>query len=188
MKILKEDLGFGLAAAAYLLFISVAVLLHRYRRHKKDIDGKPLPGDNVWDAIDAMWKDKSFMKDFAKVLSDEGDFDKIQKQIQAADILPSSGHQRELWLQANEPNFRPPAITKRIIKRVMSTQSYKRLSKKFKFTKEDEANFAKLLYVTISSPFFTEKAKQFIFQTVKKGLLTFNPALTTSDIANLGIG
>jgi hypothetical protein len=186
---LIADLGLiGIGAVTYLLFIFVALLHHRYRRYKKDSDGKPLPADNVWDAIDAMWKYEYFMKDFAKILSDEGDFDKIQKQIQAADILPSSGHHRELWLQINEPNFNPPSLTKRIITRVMSTQSYRGLSKKFTFTLEDETNFEKLLYVTISSPLFKENAKKFIFQTVDRGLFTLDPALRPTDIANFGIG
>jgi hypothetical protein len=70
----------------------------------------------------------------------------------------------------------------------MSTQSYRGLSKKFTFTLEDETNFEKLLYVTISSPLFKENAKKFIFQTVDRGLFTLDPALRPTDIANFGIG
>lgn len=155
--------------------------------NKKDREGKPLPSKNVFDAIEDIWDDKSFIKDFAKILADEGNFEEIEKQI-IDSSLETVTYEKELWDKVDSPNYRPPSISKRIVEKLMSTDSYKKLARKYKFQKNDEVNFAKLLYITISKPDFSEVAKTYIFQTAKKGIFSIHPKIPAYKLYGYGSG
>ena len=105
-----DILGLGtsvLGIVGFLLFAWIGKKIDKHFPPKKDVDGKPLPSKNVYDAIENMWDDIEFMKEFAKILSDEGNFDEIIKQIIDKDV-DKNVHERELWLKIDSPNFTPP--------------------------------------------------------------------------------
>lgn len=188
MKILKEDLVTSiLGIVGFFLAVWVYRQIDKAFPNKKDREGKPLPSKNVFDAIEDMWDDKPFIKDFAKILADEGNFDEIEKQI-IDSSLETVTYEKELWDKVDSPNYRPSSISKRIVKKLMNTQSYKRLAKKYKFEKNDEENFAKLLYITISKPDFSDIAKTYIFQTAKKSIFSIHPKIPAYKLYGYGSG
>jgi hypothetical protein len=185
MKILKEDLGgvllgmaaFALAAHAlrYLLDLETGI------PGQKD---KPLPNDNVIKAINDMWDDKPFIKDFAKILSDEGDFDKIANDFKNVKVSDKSDlHQSEkIWKLINAPDFKPNSTAKKVVEKLLKTSSYRNIKRKYKLTKEDEQYFSKLLLYTIMDSSFTNYAKKFILKTLPKYWFTSKPKITGLDI------
>lgn len=167
---LEEDLGFLTIPVVSIALMALGKVIELMGglpvvHGRKD---RPIPNSNVFDAINAMWDNKSFLKDFAKVLSDEGDIDKLLalvkslKKSDKADLLPKEA----IWRQIHSTDFEPHPTAKRIVQKLLKTSSYKGIVKKFKLTKEDEQYFAKLLLVTIMEPEFTLYAKQYILKTV----------------------
>ena len=162
---LEEDLGI-LAVPVTLLAVW---LIHQLPSHpgvpgRKD---RPIPNSNVIAAINNMWDNKPFIKDFAKILSDEGDIDKFADLVKSAKKSDSNLLPKEkIWQQINSTDFEPQPTAKRIVQKLLKTSSYKGIVKKFKLTKEDEQYFAKLLLLTIMDPEFTKYAQQYILKTL----------------------
>ncbi len=179
MKILKEDLGTSLLGLA-AFYLAIYGLKYINKNWDKGIPGqkdKPLPNDNVIQAINDMWEDKPFVKDFAKILSDEGDFDILSKNIEKY-----YGNDETLWKIINSTNFKPNPLAKKIVEKLIKTSSYKKIKAKYKLTKDDEGYFAKLLLFTIMRPEFTANAKQLILKTLKKDWFTAKPSITGLDL------
>ena len=154
-----------LALYAFAALIELAGLGHGGVKGRKD---RPIPNSNVIDAINAMWDNKSFVKDFAKILSDEGDIDKLADLVKSLKKDKSNIPETErIWRQINSTNFEPQPTAKRIVQKLLNTSSYKGMVKKFKLTKEDEQYFAKLMLLTIMRPEFTEYAKVYILKTLQ---------------------
>ena len=175
---LNEELGLlgsvaiMLAIAAFAQIAKLAGIDHPGVPGRKD---RPIPNRNVIDAINAMWDNKPFIKEFAKILSDEGDIDKLAALIKSynkpakekTDWSKNGLHDTEkIWKQINSTDFEPQPTAKRIVQKLLNTSSYKGIVNKFKLTKEDEQYFAKLLLLTIMRPKFTEYAKVYILKTL----------------------
>ncbi len=167
---LEEDLGFLTIPVVSIAIMAVGKIID-LMDGDKGVPGRkdrPIPNSNVFDAINAMWDNKPFLKDFAKVLSDEGDIDKLADMVKSlkksdkADLLPKEA----IWRQMHSTDFEPQPTAKRIVQKLLKTSSYKGIVKKFKLTKEDEQYFAKLLLLTIMDPEFTIYAKQYILKTL----------------------
>ena len=153
-----------LALYAFSGLIGLVGLGHKGVPGRKD---RPIPNSNVIDAINAMWENKPFIKDFEKILSDEGDIDKLADLVKSLKKDKSNiPHTEWIWKQINSTNFEPQPTAKRIVQKLLNTSSYKGMVKKFKLTKEDEQYFAKLLLLTIMRPEFTEYAKVYILKTL----------------------
>lgn len=179
MKILKEDLGISLLGLA-AFYLAIYGLKSMDKNSDKGVPGqkdKPLPNSNVIQAINDMWEDKPFVKDFAKILSDEGDFDKLSKNIEKY-----YGDDDALWKIINSTDFKPNSLAKQIVEKLLKTSSYKKIKAKYKLTKEDEGYFAKLLLFTIMHSEFTKNAKQLIFKTLEKDWYSSKPNITGLDL------
>lgn len=185
MKILKEDFGGALLGMAAFALAGYAL------RYLVDLEtgipgqkDKPLPNDNVIKAINDMWDDKPFIKDFTKILSDEGDFDKIANDFKNVKVSDKSDlHQNEkIWKLINAPDFKPNSTAKKVVEKLLKTSSYRSIKRKYKFTKEDEQYFSKLLLYTIMHSSFTNYAKKFILKTLPKYWFTDKPKVTGMDI------
>ena len=165
---LKEDLGI-LAVPLGLLAMWALTKLgsdHPGFPGQKD---RPLPNSNVINAINDTWENKPFVKDFAKILSDEGDFNELVKLIRSVkkSDRDSLWVAEDIWKIINSTDFEPNPVAKRIVEKLLKTTSYKGIVRKFKLTKEDEQYFAKLLLFTIMRPEFTKYAKVYILKTLK---------------------
>lgn len=167
---LEEDAGIMSYAVGMLAFYAFTALIDLAGLGHKGVPGRkdrPIPNSNVIDAINAMWDNKSFVKDFAKILSDEGDIDKLADLVKSLKKDKSNiPHTEWIWKQINSTDFEPQPTAKRIVQKLLNTSSYKGIVNKFKLTKEDEQYFAKLLLLTIMRPKFTEYAKVYILKTL----------------------
>ena len=117
-----EGLGTGLLGmAAFCLAIYGLKFLDKNSDNgipgQKD---KPLPNDNVIQAINDMCEDRPFVKDFAKILSDEGDFNELSKNIETY-----YGDDDALWKIINSADFKPNSLAKQIVEKLLKTSSYK---------------------------------------------------------------
>jgi len=172
LEMLKEDLGILTYPVGLLVLFAITSLIKAVNgpnKGYKDTPGRPLPNENVINALNDMWDNKPFVKDFAKILSDEGDIDELDKQIRTLknSKKPQLFDIESLWRMVNKTDFEPASVSKRIVQRLLNTSSYKGIVKKYKFTKEDEQYFAKLLLLTLMSADFTDNAKQYILKTIK---------------------
>jgi hypothetical protein len=172
LEMLKEDLGILTYPVGMLVFFAITALIKAVNgpgAGYKDTPGRPLPNNNVINALNDMWDNKPFVKDFAKILSDEGDFDELEKKLRTLknSKKPEIFDIEELWRMINKTDFEPAPISKKIVQRLLNTSSYKGIVKKYKFTKEDEQYFAKLLLLTLMSNKFTFNAKEYILKTIK---------------------
>jgi hypothetical protein len=169
MKILKEDLGF-LALPAFLLaaFIGSKIM-------KGKTPGQPEPNDNVIDAMNAIWKDKQFVKAFAKIIDEVGNYDQILQKINKSLYYKDKGswNDSEKWWYQNYEKFKPDLTVSEIVSELEATPQYRAMVKKYKFTEEDEDYFKKLMYVVITRSDIEKAAKDFILKTIEKG--TKNP-------------
>ena len=68
----------------------------------------------------------------------------------------------------------------------MSSQTYNKISNQYKFEKKDDDNFAKLLFIIISKPNFSEVAKIYIFKTLKKSIWDSNPTVPHYRLRSFG--
>jgi hypothetical protein len=176
----------GLGSA--LIGVAVMALFGQSLRYLVDLEtgipgqkDKPLPNDNVIKAINDMWEDKPFIKDFAKVLSDEGDIEKTADDFRNVKVSDKSDlHQSEkIWKLINAPDFKPNSTAKIVVEKLLKTSSYRNIKRKYKLTKEDEQYFSKLLLYTIMDSSFTNYAKKFILKTLPKYWFTSKPEKIT---------
>lgn len=164
---LEEDLGLLTVPLSLLaLWALTQVGDHPGVPGRKD---RPIPNSNAIDAINDMWENKPFIKDFAKILSDEGDIEKIADLVKSVkksnkDSMPVK---ERIWQLINSTDFQPQPTAKRIVQKLLKTSSYKGIVRKYNLTKEDEQYFAKLLLFTIMRPEFTRYAMEYILKTVK---------------------
>ena len=159
-----------LALYAFAALIELAGLGPGGVKGRKD---RPIPNSNVIDAINAMWENKPFIKDFAKILSDEGDIDKLAALVKStkkpSDFELGMPETEMIWRHIHSIDFEPQPTAKRIVQKLLMTSSYKGIVKRFKLTKEDEQYFAKLLLLTVMRRKFTEYAKDYIFKAQDSG-------------------
>jgi len=136
-----------------------------------NVSGQPNPPLNVVNAIDDMWFDKAFIKDFAKIINDGGNFDKLsnelEKEIEKVKSKEYSYSESAIWKLINKTNFQPPSIAKQIVDKLEKTASYKKYVRKYKFQKDDQQMFAKLLLYVIMDKDFTHNAKVFILKNIQ---------------------
>jgi hypothetical protein len=164
MKMLKEDLGF-LALPALLLAGWIGSKLFPIK-----IAGQPEPNDNVIDAMNSIWKDKKFVKEFAEIIDDVGNYDQILQKINKSLSYKDKGswNDSEKWWYQNWEKFKPDLTVSEIISQLEKTSQYKAMVKKYKFTRQDEAYFKKLMYVVITRSDIEEVAKDIILKTIEK--------------------
>lgn len=135
------------------------------------VPGQPNPPENVVNAINDMWYDKPFIKDFAKIISDEGSFYKLsielEKEIEKIKDKEDAYSEGDIWKLVNKANFQPPAVAKRIVDKLLKTASYKKYVRKYKFQKDDQQIFAKLLLYVIMDRKFTDNARNYILNNIQ---------------------
>jgi hypothetical protein len=169
LKMLEEDLGILAVPLSLLALWLMGELNPNKNKGFRGIPGRPLPNDNVIQAINDMWENKPFVKDFAKILSDEGDLDELEKKLRTLknSDKPTNLDYQEIWKMVNSTDFEPAPVAKKIVQRLLKTSSYKGIIRKYKLAKDDEQYFAKLLLLTIMRPQFTLRAKEWILKTLK---------------------
>lgn len=185
-KLINEDLGvvFGLIIAG--------LLVNGYLKttfSTKSTKELPIPNQNVLDAINQLWYDDVFKKEVTQIISDEGNFEDILDKIEFSIENPDTKPNRDAWKKINRIDFKPNTTAKRIVSRIVKTPSFKRISKNYKFTKQDSEDAIKTLYWVITHRDFWYNATDYIKRAIKPGFITKlidNPNIKPFDFVRSG--
>jgi hypothetical protein len=125
-------------------------------------------------ALPFIYKDTALIKDFAKILKQEGDLEQFFKKIDSAmqknwkgQIDLGKGPGRLDWDEITfirNHKFQPDA--KRVANKLIKTSSYKNFSKKYSLSKEDDSIFEYLFYWIVTRPNFKDEVDKYIFNVI----------------------
>lgn len=154
---------------------------------------------NVYDALDKLYDDREFVKDFVSILQKEGNLEDIVRS--AIDFnkedfykyAPKGSTSRNRIedqrfykryiinrLTSNDEwDWDAPAS--RVINNVMKSNGYKKFSKKHNFTNQDDTMMRALFYYMISRPDFAKNVKKYLYTAVKQNQNTIIRAIDKSD-------
>ena len=154
---------------------------------------------NVYDALDKLYDDKEFVKDFVEILKKEGNLQDIiddilvkykdvhkfhtigsTKRQQYADRLMWSQH---IWkmLKDSSLEWRWNAPEKRIIDSVLNSNGYINFSKKHNFTNEDDTMMRAVFYYIISRPDFAVNVQKYLVPAVEQNRSVIIRAIDRGD-------
>ncbi len=179
----------AMAIVAYVLAYFVFNWWEKHSPSKINLKtGKKLPGKNVWNGINSLFDKKTFLKDFQKILYDEGNFAEFVKKVNIHD------NPAEVWIAVDAGEFNKNPVTKRVVDKLLKTSDFKKVEKEYSFTKEDKIDAAKLFYWVISSTQLNVIARDIIFKQKPPSYLTklgFGPVLKSinaTSAADVGPG
>jgi hypothetical protein len=155
---------------------------------------------NVYDALEKLYEDKDFVKDFVEILKKEGNLQDIIDDIlvkykddvhrfhrrgsterqQYADRLMWSQYICKMLKDSNEEKgWNAPE--KRIIDNVLKSNGYSMFSKKHNFTKEDDTMMRAVFYYIISRPDFSVTVKIHLLPSLEQNKSVIIRAIDRSD-------
>ena len=129
--------------------------------------GQPMPNKIVFNAINTIWDDKSFIDEFRYILYDEGNLDGCTKEIYLYHVDcegEGTRHQGRIWYNINCESYNPPLITLRIIERVANTIQFQNQILKYNLIGKDVDDFKKLFMHVISKREFHDNAIDYIIK------------------------
>ena len=155
---------------------------------------------NVYDALEKLYQDKEFVKDFVEILKKEGNLqdiidDILVKYKDDAHPFHTRGttkryriDDRVMWkqyiwkmLKDSSEEWRWNAPEKRIIDNVLKSNGYRMFSKNHNFTKEDDTMMRAVLYYMISRPNFAVNVKKHLLPAVEQNKSVIIRAIDKSD-------
>ena len=154
---------------------------------------------NVYDALDKLYDDKEFVKDFVEILKKEGNLQDIIDDILVkykdvhkfhfkGNTERSRGTDRLMWsqyiwkmLKDSSLEWRWNAPEKRIIDNVLKSNGYRKFSKKHNFTKEDDTMMRAVFYYIISRPDFAVNVQKYLVPAVEQNRSVIIRAIDRGD-------
>jgi len=132
--------------------------------------------EKVWDSVNDLYKDKEFVKDFVNILKKESNLSDIvnksitqyykDTQTYKGVVQRRSFEDTRDWEALIKGNIKGEGFdldAKRIAIEVMKSNGYKKFSKKYKFTKEDNEDMFTVIYYIITRPDFTNTAEKYLY-------------------------
>jgi hypothetical protein len=113
-----------------------------------------VPSDASVKAAGELWKDSGFIKDFATIIKNEGDFNEFIKRTQTKNWNGEENWQTIQW--GGFQKYKNSAAD--VVKKAMRTSSFQRIIKKYKLDKDDTQFVGNTLFFTITSESFRKKA------------------------------
>ena len=154
---------------------------------------------NVYDALDKLYDDKEFVKDFVEILKKEGNLQDIIDDILVkykdvhkfhfkGNTERSRGTDRLMWsqyiwkmLKDSSLEWRWNAPEKRIIDSVLNSNGYINFSKKHNFTNEDDTMMRAVFYYIISRPDFAVNVQKYLVPAVEQNRSVIIRAIDRGD-------
>ena len=155
---------------------------------------------NVYDALDKLYDDKEFVKDFVEILKKEGNLqdiidDILVKYKDDAHPFHTRGTTRRnriddrvmwkqyIWkmLKDSSEEWKWNAPEKRIIDNVLNSNGYINFSKKHNFTNEDDTMMRAVLYYIISRPDFAVNVQKYLVPAVERNKTVIIRAIDRGD-------
>ena len=139
--------------------------------------------EKVYDAVNDLYKDKEFVKDFVDILKKESNLSDIVAKSQSEYYLDAQmykGDKTRLYITDNQDwqslikgnykgqGFEPDA--KRIAREVIKSNGYKEFSKKFEFTADDNKDMFTVIYYIITRPDFSDTAEKYLYNAASNNI------------------
>jgi hypothetical protein len=132
----------------------------------------------VFDAIPKLYLEKEFVKDFVNILKKESNLDTIIAKSQRqyyTQLYKSNSKVRSAYLDKQDyqryikdnikgDGFQPEA--KKIAQAVIKSNGYKKFSKKYKFTSDDDKDMVGVIYYIVTRPDFSDTAEKYLYTAV----------------------
>ena len=165
---------------------------------KSNFKGSKL-SKNVYDALEKLYEDREFVKDFVEILKKEGNLQDIIDDILVkykdvhkfhfkGNTERSRGTDRLMWsqyiwkmLKDSSLEWRWNAPEKRIIDSVLNSNGYINFSKKHNFTNEDDTMMRAVFYYIISRPDFAVNVQKYLVPAVERNKTVIIRAIDRSD-------
>ena len=165
---------------------------------KSNFKGSKL-SKNVYDALEKLYEDREFVKDFVEILKKEGNLQDIiddilvkYKDVHKFHTIGSTKRQqyadRLMWsqyiwkmLKDSSQEWRWNAPEKRIIDNVLKSNGYRKFSKKHNFTKEDDTMMRAVFYYIISRPDFAVNVQKYLVPAVEQNRSVIIRAIDRGD-------
>ena len=178
-----------------LVIIKIGLML----TDKSNFKGSKL-SKNVYDALDKLYNDREFLRDFVSILQKEENLQDIIDDILAkykdgvhrfhrrGSIERSRGSDRLMWsqhiwkmLKDSSQELRWNASGKRIIDNVLKSNGYINFSKKHNFTIEDDTMMRAVFYYIISRPDFSVNVQKYLVPAVERNKTVIIRAIDRGD-------
>ena len=165
---------------------------------KSNFKGSKL-SKNVYDALEKLYEDREFVKDFVEILKKEGNLQDIIDDILVkykdvhkfhfkGNTERSRGTDRLMWsqyiwkmLKDSSLEWRWNAPEKRIIDSVLNSNGYINFSKKHNFTNEDDTMMRAVFYYIISRPDFAVNVQKYLVPAVEQNRSVIIRAIDRGD-------
>ena len=166
---------------------------------KSNFKGSKL-SKNVYDALEKLYEDREFVKDFVEILKKEGNLQDITDDIlykykdgvhrfhRRGSTERSRGSDRLMWsqhiwkmLKDSSEEWKWNAPEKRIIDNVLKSNGYRKFSKKHNFTKEDDTMMRAVFYYIISRPDFAVNVQKYLVPAVEQNRSVIIRAIDRGD-------
>jgi hypothetical protein len=177
-----------------LVVIKIGLMLTDKSNFKSSMLSK-----NVYDALEKLYEDKEFVKDFVDILKQEGNLEDIIATARDKhndypwedrySTKRNSGDDRRFYnslmygqIKQGSSEYNWVADGKRIVDKVMITIGYKNFSKKQKFIPNDDKAMRGLFYYMITRPDFAVNVKKYLYTAVEKNKPVVIRAIDKSDM------
>jgi hypothetical protein len=138
-----------------LVYYAVKYLAIEFTKLAGKAMGKTFyPSDNAVTAANELWKDSGFIKDFATIIKNEGDFNEFIKKTQTASYNGYEDYDRINW--KGFQSYRNTASN--VVEKILKTASFKKIANKFKLDKDEIQFIGNDLFYVITSEKFRKKA------------------------------
>jgi len=132
--------------------------------------------ERAWDSVNYLYKDKEFVKDFVNILKKESNLSDIvnksitqyykDDQTYKGVVQRRATEDMRDWEVLIKGNIKGEGFdldAKRIAIEVIKSNGYKKFSKKYKFTKEDNEDMFTIIYYIITRPDFATTAEKYLY-------------------------
>jgi hypothetical protein len=131
--------------------------------------------EKVYDAVHDLYKDKEFVKDFVNILKKESNLSDIVAnsltqyyKTQTYKGVTSRGQLEDTqdWQGLIKGNIKGEGFdvdAKRIASEVVKSRGYKKFSKKYEFTKEEDEDMFTVIYYIVTRPDFANTAEKYLY-------------------------
>lgn len=155
----------------------------------------------VFDAIPKLYLEKEFVKDFVSILKIESNLNDIIAKSQREHYtdfhkkdskyrsLYNDNQDYQLYIKGNIKGvgFHPEA--KEIAQSVIKSNGYKKFSKKYNFTAEDDKDMVGVIYYIVTRPDFADTAEKYLFTAVSNNKnITIPPLPKGAFYSSDGVG
>ena len=137
----------------------------------------------VYDAAFDLYKDEEFVKDFVNILKKESNLADIVAKSQSQYYLDAQMYKGDKTRHFEEDSmdwrilikghysgygFQPDA--KRIAREVIKSNGYKKFSKKYEFTADDNKDMFTVIYYIVTRPDFADTAEKYLYTAASNNI------------------